>query len=138
MSSMTDIGLDGHVDDEPTRKKRRGRTLVALIVIIGLLIGGFVAYRAISKPALVRSIENSGFTDVTYFDGDPAKKITPSATAWYGQCELRFVLATQAVPGQTGMTVERVAIVESDGKLRFDTTPAELSGQPAYALCKTK
>ncbi len=105
--------------------------IAALIAAVVWLTTGLITSKTVT---LEKAITNAGFENVTIYPADTSKQTVASATASYGSCQLRFIIATQELSGGQG-TIERLAIVESDGKLVFDATPTELSSMERYAPC---
>lgn len=105
--------------------------IAALIAAVVWLTTGLIASKTVT---LEKAITNAGFENVTIYPADTSKQTVASATASYGSCQLRFIIATQELSGGQG-TIERLAIVESDGTLVFDATPTELSSMERYAPC---
>jgi hypothetical protein len=113
-------------------KKKRGKWTLTFIVMISLLIGGYWVYtQTIGKSDLVRQVESSGFTNVSYFAGDG--EVTASATAEYGKCVVRFISTTQTVDDNS--RVARLALVLDNGSFIYDPTPATLSTNKTFSVC---
>lgn len=122
-------------DIRPPKQRRWPLNLLVLLLVAITLVIAIAAVRAfIAGTAIKRSIENAGFNNVVVFQADETKQTIESATANYGSCQLRFIIATQELPGGQGV-IERLAVVESDGGLLFDTTPSELASMERYAPC---
>ena len=135
-SEILGSGTPADEADMQPPKQRRWPKWLLFVLVVGLLL--FVALALtmgfLTSSSLQRSIENAGFNNVVVFPADETKQTIESATANYGSCQLRFIIATQELPGGQGV-IERLAVVESDGGLLFDTTPTELASMERYAPC---